>query len=110
MRILYLILLLGSIRLSAQGPDTIFNATAVGSLENMLASDAMRGRASFTPDIERAADSIEIQFRAAGLRTWNGSASYRQPFSMIRAKLLSLTGTLNGDSLSTANTVIISSA
>jgi Zn-dependent M28 family amino/carboxypeptidase len=110
MRILYLILLLGSIRLSAQGPDTIFNATAVGSLENMLASDAMRGRASFTPDIERAADSIEIQFRAAGLRTWNGSASYRQPFSMIRAKLLSLTGTLNGDSLSTANTVIVSSA
>jgi Zn-dependent M28 family amino/carboxypeptidase len=76
----------------------------------MLASDAMRGRASFTPDIERAADSIEIQFRAAGLRTWNGSASYRQPFSMIRAKLLSISGTLGEIPLTTDNTVIISSS
>jgi len=87
MRIVCFVFLFVSVRLAAQAPDAIFNAGAVGSLENMLASDAMRGRATFTPDIERAADSIEIQFKAAGLQTWNGSASYRQPFTMIRAKM-----------------------
>ena len=110
MRILYVVLLFGSIQLSAQGPDTVFNASAVGSLENMLASDAMRGRATFTPDIERAADYIETQFRASGLRTWNGSGSYRQPFTMIRAKLLAVQGNLDGNPLNMDNTIVISSA
>jgi hypothetical protein len=89
-----LIFLLASIRLQAQDADPIFNTNAVLAVENSLASDSMRGRAVFTPDIERAADYIETQFRAAGLRTWNGTDSYRQPFSMIRAKLLSISGTL----------------
>ncbi|HEV3326507.1 MAG TPA: M28 family peptidase [Puia sp.] len=102
-----LILLLASTRLEAQ--DHIFNAKAVLAVENSLASDSMRGRAVFTPDIERAADYIESQFRAAGLRTWNGTDSYRQPFSMIRAKLLSLSGSLDGMPLSGDNTVVISS-
>jgi Zn-dependent M28 family amino/carboxypeptidase len=108
MRIVYLVLFLGFGRLCAQGPDSLFNAGSVGAVENMLASDAMRGRATFTPDIERAADSIELQFRAAGLQTWNGSASYRQPFSMIRAKLLSISGSLDNTTLTADNTIIIS--
>jgi hypothetical protein len=105
-----LILLLASIRLQAQDVDPIFNANAVLAVENSLASDSMRGRAVFTPDIERAADYIETQFRAAGLQTWNGTDSYRQPFSMIRAKLLSVSGALNGLPLTTENTIILSSA
>jgi Zn-dependent M28 family amino/carboxypeptidase len=110
MRILNLVLLLASIRLSAQGPDTVFNASSVEAVEQSLASDAMRGRAVFTPDIERAADYIESQFRASGLRTWNGSASYRQPFTMIRARLIQIHGDLNGIPLNTDNTIVISSA
>jgi hypothetical protein len=105
-----LIFLLASIRLQAQDADPIFNSNAVLAVENSLASDSMRGRAVFTPDIERAADYIETQFRAAGLRTWNGTDSYRQPFSMIRAKLLSISGTLDGMPLNGDNTVILSSA
>jgi hypothetical protein len=104
-----LILLLASIRLQAQDTDPIFNANAVLTVENSLASDSMRGRAVFTPDIERAADYIESQFRAAGLQTWNGTDSYRQPFSMIRAKLLSISGTVDGMPLNRDSTVIISS-
>src|SRR5579863_3715025 len=110
MRIVCVVFLFVTVRLAAQDADATFNAGAVGSLENMLASDAMRGRATFTPDIERAADSIELQFRAAGLQTWNGSSSYRQPFTMIRAKLLSISGSLGGVPLTADNTVIISSA
>ena len=64
-----LILLLATLRLQAQVTEPIFNANAVLAVENSLASDSMRGRAVYTPDIERAADYIESQFRAAGLRT-----------------------------------------
>jgi Zn-dependent M28 family amino/carboxypeptidase len=110
MRILYLVLLLASIRLSAQSPDTVFNASAVEAVEQSLASDAMRGRAVFTPDIERAADYIESQFRASGLKTWNGSASYRQPFTMVGTHLLAIHGDLNGTPLNTDNTIVVSSA
>ena len=110
MRIQYLVLLLAVTRLQAQDVDPVFNTDAVLAVENSLASDSMRGRAVYTPDIERAADYIETQFRASGLKTWNGSASYRQPFSMIRAKLLFISGTLNDLKLTTDNTVIISSA
>ncbi|HEV2354987.1 MAG TPA: M20/M25/M40 family metallo-hydrolase [Puia sp.] len=115
MRIVFGVFLFLSLRLfgqrpgSGEGPDTLFNASAVGAIENVLASDAMRGRASFTPDIERAADYIESQFREAGLKTWNGSASYRQPFSMIRAKLDSVSGEIDGTRLTKENTIVMSS-
>jgi hypothetical protein len=110
MRILNLIFLLAVTRLQAQDADPIFNAHAVLAVENSLASDSMRGRAVFTPDIERAADYIETQFRASGLKTWNGSDSYRQPFSLIRAKLLSISGSVDDMKLTIDNTVIISAA
>src|ERR1700727_2129592 len=97
---LILFLSLAILRLPAQGIDRIFNPDAVKDVETALASDAMRGRATFTPDIERAADYIESQFRQAGLQTWNGSSSYRQPFSMIQSKLVSLTGTVDGNAIS----------
>jgi hypothetical protein len=71
---------------SAQDIDAIINPSVVENIEKTLSSDDMRGRASFSPDIERAADFIEAKFRAAGLKTWNGSASYRQPFVLVRAR------------------------
>jgi Peptidase family M28 len=95
--------------ISAQDIDKIINPQAVESVEKVLSADAMRGRASFTPDIERAADFIETQFREAGLQTWNKSASYRQPFSMIEAKTLSANANLDGHRL-TADSIVISSS
>lgn len=113
MRLLSLALLLACVAMDASAQskiaDKIINEASVGQIENSLASDAMRGRATFTPDIERAADYIESQFREAGLKTWNGSASYRQPFTMVRARLTSVTGSLDGMPLTTENTMILSS-
>jgi hypothetical protein len=43
-------------RQSAQDIDQIVNPDSVHAIESVLASDDMRGRGSFTPDIERAAD------------------------------------------------------
>jgi hypothetical protein len=70
----------------------------------------MRGRAVFTPDIERAADYIESRFKAAGLKTWNGSNSYRQPFTMVQAKVLTATATLDGELQSAGHVLALSSA
>jgi len=93
----------------AQHIDEIINPAAVESIEKVLSSDDMRGRAVFTPDIERAADYIEARFKAAGLQTWNNSSSYRQPFSMIRTKILSVTGSLDDQSLPDGMIVVLSS-
>jgi Peptidase family M28 len=93
----------------AQDVDKIINPQAVESVEKVLSADAMRGRASFTPDIERAADFIETQFREAGLQTWNKSASYRQPFSMVDARTLSVSANLDGHGY-TADSIVVSSS
>ncbi|HVU97552.1 MAG TPA: M28 family peptidase [Puia sp.] len=96
--------------LSAQNIDKIINETSVEQTERTLSSDDMRGRAVFTPDIERAADYIESRFKAAGLKTWNGSDSYRQPFTMVQATPVSAAGILDGEAVPAAHVIAMSSA
>ncbi|HEY4108374.1 M28 family metallopeptidase [Puia sp.] len=112
MRPLAFTLLLSSltIHLSAQKIDKIINATTVEKTERTLSADDMRGRATFTPDIEKAADYIESRFKAAGLKTWNGSSSYRQPFTMIQAKPVSATATLDGQEQPAGHVFVMSSS
>jgi len=105
-----LILLSLSASLAAQSIDKIINETSVEQTERTLSSDDMRGRAVFTPDIEKAADYIESRFKAAGLITWNGSDSYRQPFTMVQTTPISATGTLDGETVSAGQIVAISSS
>lgn len=101
--------LLTTTYLSAQDIDKIINPAAVEHIEKILSADEMRGRASFTPDIERAADFIETQFKAAGLKTWNGSSSYRQPFSLTDSKILTITGNFDGTPLPAGSIAAFSS-
>lgn len=97
-----------TLRLPAQDIDQVINPSAVEEVEKTLSSDAMRGRATFTPDIERAADYIESRFKAAGLKTWNGSASYRQPFSMIQTTPIFSSLTLDGQLQPTGHVFVVS--
>ena len=108
MRIIFtaIFLLAAAAGLQAQQIDSV----AVKKTESILASDTMRGRATFTPDIERAADYIESRFKKAGLKTWNGSGSYRQPFAMVRTTPVSATATLDGVSLPADHVMALSSA
>ena len=94
--------------LLAQSADKILNAKEVERIESKLSSDEMRGRRAFTPDIDRAADFIADEFKKAGLQTWNNSGSYRQEFSMIRPKQLSISGTADDKSLDDKNLVVFS--
>ncbi|MHA4807952.1 M28 family peptidase [Flavitalea flava] len=94
---------------SVQRIDKIINAKAVENIEKILAADDMRGRATFSPDIDRAADFIEAQFKAAGLQTLNNNQSYRQPFTQVDTKITSLTGNLDGKAIPTGSVIVVSS-
>jgi Peptidase family M28 len=96
--------------LLAQNIDKIINAREVDRIENKLASDEMRGRKTFTPDIDRAADFIVSEFKTIGLQTWNNNGSYRQDFSMISLKLLSSSCTFDNKEVDPKNVVVITSS
>src|SRR5262245_32519371 len=69
--------------LLAQGVSDIINAKEVYRIESVLAADNMKGRKINTPEIDQAADFIAAEFKAAGLKTWNNSNSFRQEFGMV---------------------------
>ncbi len=76
--------------LLAQKTDAIINAKEVHRIESILASDDMRGRKIYTPEIDKAADFIAAEFKAAGLKPWNNGNSFRQEFAMVSPKQTSL--------------------
>lgn len=55
-------------------------------IEKMLSSDAMEGRRTFSPGIEKAASFIASEFEKTGLQKFNNANSYLQSFAMIKAK------------------------
>ncbi len=58
----------------------------VTRVETFLASDDLKGRKTFSPEIEKASDFIENEFRTAGLKPFFGK-SYRQEFFMYSSVL-----------------------
>ncbi|MBN8876344.1 MAG: M28 family peptidase [Sphingobacteriales bacterium] len=91
----------------AQNVDKIINAKEAERIERVLASDEMKGRRTFSPEIDKAADFIAAEFKAAGLQTWNNSNSYLQSFAIVSPKQLSLTGTVNGNDVDPKSVVLI---
>jgi hypothetical protein len=88
---------------SAQTIDKIINAAEVERIERLLSSDDMRGRKTFTPDIDRAADLIASEFAKNGLQYFNGLKTYRQEFSMIKTKFISAEGSFDGQPIEANN-------
>lgn len=108
MKIALLALTVITFSAQAQKIDQIITPAAVEKVERTLSADDMQGRQTFKPGIEKAADYIESQFRAAGLQTLDGGKSYRQPFSMVRTGQASVSATLDGQSIPGANVAVIS--
>lgn len=79
----------------------------VERIEKVLASDAMRGRKVFTPEIDKAADFIAAEFKTIGLQTFDGSDTYRQGFIMVRPKFISASATLDGAAIDQKNVMVI---
>ena len=93
--------------LFAQKIDEIINAKEAERIERTLSSDEMRGRRTFTPDIDRAADFIAAEFKSIGLQTWNNSGSYRQEFALVRPKFISASAIFDGVNIEQKNIMVV---
>lgn len=93
--------------LAAQKGFDIINVKEVERIEKTLASDDMRGRRTFTPDIDKAADFIAAEFKAIGLGTMNNTGSYRQEFAMVRPKFINATAMLDGQVVEQKSVIVI---
>ncbi len=91
----------------AQKADEVFNVKEAERIISYLASDEMRGRRVFTPEIDKAADFIGSEFRAAGLQPLNGSNSFRQEFALVRPKLISASATVDGNTIDPKNIMVV---
>lgn len=69
--------------------NAVINVAEVERIEKVLAGDEMRGRKTFSPEIDKAADFIAVEFKKAGLQTMPGSNGFRQEFAMVRTKFVS---------------------
>src|SRR6185436_13567563 len=90
-----------------QKADAIINAKEAERIERVLSSDDMRGRKTFSPEIDKAADFIADEFKKAGLQTFNGANGYRQDFAMASPKFVSGSATFDNDQIDFKNVVVI---
>jgi len=89
--------------------ESLINAKEAVRIEKVLASDAMRGRKIYSPEIDKAADFIASEFKAAGLQTFNKSAGFRQEFALVSAKHVNTSATFDNQEADTKKVLVITS-
>lgn len=82
----------------AQDINKIITSPYVDQLIKTLSSDEMRGRATFSPGIDRAATFIESEFKSIGLLPLTGENGYRQTFEKDGKPLFNVAGIIPGKS------------
>jgi Zn-dependent M28 family amino/carboxypeptidase len=75
---------------------------------SFLASDEMRGRPVYSPEIDKAADFIAAEFKKAGLLPFGGS-SYLQSFVMVSATQQTINVQTDGKEIDSKNVVVLTS-
>jgi hypothetical protein len=107
-QVLTFFLLFGTYLFSfSQDIDKVINAGEAERIENVLASDSMQGRKTFTPSIDKAADFISAEFKKAGLQYFGDLQSYRQPFAMFQSETISASGKVNESNINSNNIIAI---
>lgn len=82
--------------------STLANNISFGKMTKditFLASDDLKGRANFSPEIDKAADYISQRFAEIGLVPMQGEKSFKQTFTVTNIKPVALSGSLNGKEL-----------
>ncbi len=79
--------------------NNIINAKEVERIETVLSSDEMKGRKTFSPDIEHASAFIESEFKKAGLKTFTDANGYRQEFNMIASTNTAASVVIDGQTI-----------
>ncbi|MGZ5219225.1 MAG: M28 family peptidase [Chitinophagaceae bacterium] len=93
--------------LLAQKKDAIINAKEVHRIETVLASDAMRGRKVYSPEIDKAADFIAAEFKTAGLKSWDNGSGFLQAFSMVSPKQTSLVANFDNTPVDAQKVIVV---
>ena len=92
--------------MAAQDAPAVFNAATVEKNIGVLASDAMRGRALYSAEIDKAADFIAASFKKSGLQPLQGN-SFLQPFTVYSAAFRGLTARADQKELSKDDVIVI---
>lgn len=105
--ILFLCLTVSS-RAFSQNIDKLITVQEVERIEKKLASDEMYGRKAGSAGIEKAADFIAEEFKAAGLQPVSGSTSFKQQFIMVEPQTTSVAVTINNVLIPEKNVIVFS--
>ena len=98
---------LGALTAVAQPALQKIDIKEVTRIEKTLSADDMEGRAAFSKGIDKAADFIAAEFKAAGLQTLPGANGYLQPFNMLKPQFTGGSATLNGQPLDNKKWMLI---
>ncbi|MEJ5962180.1 M20/M25/M40 family metallo-hydrolase [Pedobacter immunditicola] len=101
------LLLLFVVQVSAQDINKIINKAYVDDMIKTLSSDAMEGRATFTPGIDRAATFIEGEFKKIGLQPLTSLKGFRQTFYKYQVKPVSATVSIDGKNIAPENVLVM---
>ncbi len=93
---------------TAQSINKIIKAKEVKRIEQLLSSDDMQGRRTFTPGIDKASAFIESEFTKTGLQTFKDAPNYRQEFFMYEANTTSSIITIDGKDIADSLIAIFS--
>lgn len=102
-----LVLLISSTFSLAQPVKNPFEQNEATRIINILAADDMRGRKTYSPEIDKAASFIDAEFSKAGLQFFNGANGFKQTFSVTRAKFISASGIVNEKPISENNIIAV---
>ncbi len=94
----------------AQPSASLIRQDEVTRIEKILSADDMQGRQVFTPGIEKAADFIIKEFKAAGLKPLKGNPDFRQTFTMVQTKLTEASARLDDQALDSTQIIGFTSA
>jgi len=107
-KLLPLTFLAFNLHLHAQNIDQTVNKASVQKVLSALASDDMRGRKTFTPDIDRAANYIASEFKKAELSYPKNQNSFLQQFSVYKTSVNTINGTIDNTTVNADNIVVVS--
>jgi len=108
-KIIPLALLVGAaVVTSACNSNTIEQKQVVKDI-TYLASDELKGRANFSPEITKAAAYIGQRFKAAGLVPLAGEASFEQAFTLYNISVSDAKLRINGELVERANIAVATS-
>ncbi len=101
------LMLTGFVATAQKNLDKLINVAEVERIERVLASDEMRGRKTFSPEIDKAADFIAEEFKKAGLKYFGALNTYKQSFNMAKAKQVSAKAEMDGKTLTADEFVVV---